>query len=311
MATDTRTLPSYLSSDADFRTWGQGIAAQLVAAGLVKTTDTGQIDLTTALKPTVIDTASGYEMYRFADALQSTSPIFVKVEYGVGGGVTRPSAYFTVGTGTNGAGALTGQISTRDGYGSSADRTAGELLNSYVSGSMSAGALGGRVTLFTNVLAAAGNTASLFHVERTRDGSGIATADGAIVWAGSARTKVSGNIRYAHQVLPFIAGVAVPAQFQSASTAWPGPQWVGGGGGVTGSIAAGVATGPMIESLGKTVFGCGLLYMSADLPGVAAVTVNHFGAAHTYLTQSQTLSNGGLYPGSNAGGNQSCMFPFE
>ena len=51
MTTDLRQLPAYLSNDADFRTWGQGICAQLTAIGLVKTSDTGQINWATAIKP--------------------------------------------------------------------------------------------------------------------------------------------------------------------------------------------------------------------------------------------------------------------
>jgi len=84
MATDTRNLPAFSNTDAEFRTWGSGIAAALQACGLVKTSDTGQIDWATVTRPGASHTAAGYEIYRFNDSLQATKPVLIKVEYGNG-----------------------------------------------------------------------------------------------------------------------------------------------------------------------------------------------------------------------------------
>lgn len=100
------------SSDATFRAWGSELSAKLQAAGLVKTTDTGQIDWATVARPTT-NTAAGYEMYRFNDALQATAPVFIKIEYGTGGSATTPITWIDAGTGTDGAGTLTGLGLTR------------------------------------------------------------------------------------------------------------------------------------------------------------------------------------------------------
>jgi hypothetical protein len=110
------------TDDATYRAWGLAIsnAIQASGSGLVKTTDTGQVDWTTATRPyTTSSTGSSvthYEIYKFNDTLQTTSPVFLRIGYGNAYGTS--SAAFTVamsiqiGTSTNGAGTLTGKTST-------------------------------------------------------------------------------------------------------------------------------------------------------------------------------------------------------
>lgn len=98
------------NSDALFRTWGSAVTAGLAASGLVKTSDTGQIDWATVNRPTSATTSAGYEIYRFDDTMQSTAPIYLRISYGTGittSGLS-PSLWFTAGTGTDGAGTITG-----------------------------------------------------------------------------------------------------------------------------------------------------------------------------------------------------------
>ena len=112
--TTTSTAVAYCTTDAQFRTIGSAIGSAIVAVNLIKTSDTGQINWTTVLKPTVINTVAGYEMFRFNDSLQSTAPVFIKIEYGIGNYTTSYlGLWITVGTGTDGAGNLTGNISNR------------------------------------------------------------------------------------------------------------------------------------------------------------------------------------------------------
>lgn len=163
MATDQRNLPAFFANDADFRAWGSGIAAQLAAIGLVRTADTGQINWSTVTKPAAINTAAGYEIWRFDDALQATKPVFIKIEYGVGGAVDRPSFWFTFGTQTNGAGTLGGQLSARNQSQSAGSKAAGVLLPSYCAGDASG------FRLCTNMDAVSGNHGMLLACERTRE----------------------------------------------------------------------------------------------------------------------------------------------
>src|SRR3954454_12687471 len=101
MPTDIRNLPAFISDDATFRTWGSGVAAQIAAMGLVQTSDTGQINWTTVTR-LAINTSAGYEVWRFNDALQSTKPVFIRLDYGIAGVADRPRIIARVGTATDG-----------------------------------------------------------------------------------------------------------------------------------------------------------------------------------------------------------------
>jgi len=105
----TRTYFSSYShaTVADFRIWGAELRTNLLAAGLVAGADTGQIDWVTVALP-AINVAAGYEIWRSPD-----SSLYYKLEFGTGGVVGQPQIWITVGTGSNGTGTLTGQLSTR------------------------------------------------------------------------------------------------------------------------------------------------------------------------------------------------------
>lgn len=97
------------SSDAGFRNWGSEFSGKAAACGMVQTADTGQINWTTITRGATINTAVGYEIWRL-----SSSNLYFKVEYGTGSvTLTSPSMWMTIGTGSNGSGTLTGQLSTR------------------------------------------------------------------------------------------------------------------------------------------------------------------------------------------------------
>lgn len=105
------------STSAGFQAWGSALSAAMQSCGLSQTSDTGQINWSTVAVPTTANTSAGYEIYQFTDALQSTYPIFVKIEYGTGPNQTTtgdyPQIWFTVGEGSNGSGTLTGTLTTR------------------------------------------------------------------------------------------------------------------------------------------------------------------------------------------------------
>lgn len=111
MTTKSWVSPIYHSTDAEFRAWAAEISAALSDVGMIKTSDTGQIDFSTAIRP-VVSAAAGYEIWRFNDSLQSTAPIFIKIEYG-SNNTTTPKIWITVGTGSDGAGVITGATVAR------------------------------------------------------------------------------------------------------------------------------------------------------------------------------------------------------
>jgi hypothetical protein len=106
------TTYSFVSSwsyvdDAAFRAWGSSFSNALLTVGLTKTADTGQIDWLTVTKPLANNTA-GYEIWRFNDALQSTMPIYMKFWFNSGTNIIYPTMNVQFGTGSDGAGNLTG-----------------------------------------------------------------------------------------------------------------------------------------------------------------------------------------------------------
>jgi len=107
MATYAGNFAFNHSSDANFRLWGLEVNARLAAVGLVQTADTGQINWASVARPGT-NTQAGYEIWRFNDSLQGSSPIFLRIGYGTGNNAGRMGMWLSVGTGTNGAGTLTG-----------------------------------------------------------------------------------------------------------------------------------------------------------------------------------------------------------
>lgn len=95
------------TDDVSFRAWGSEFSAALLAVGLTKTSDTGQIDWGTVAKPTA-NTDAGYEIWRFNDALQATQPIFMKFSFGTHSTLAKGRIRVVVGSGSDGAGNLTG-----------------------------------------------------------------------------------------------------------------------------------------------------------------------------------------------------------
>lgn len=166
-------------TDADFRAWAQVVHNMMENAGLVQTADTGQINLTTVTKPTANNGVGGYEIWRFDDALQATAPIFIRLEYGTSyynaSGAQAPQVTHIIGTGTNGAGTITGELvsSSRSGSTSSTSNDSTSSYPCYGSGDGS----------FVAMVMWPGWTESkyAFHgflVERSRDADGVPTGDG-------------------------------------------------------------------------------------------------------------------------------------
>jgi len=107
MATASTTTVIDHTSDAGFRTWAAEQIAQITAAGLTATADTGQINTTTATRPGT-NTNGGYSIFRFNDTLHATVPIFIRFDWGTGSAATTPRILVTTGSGSNGSGTITG-----------------------------------------------------------------------------------------------------------------------------------------------------------------------------------------------------------
>lgn len=195
-------------SDATFREWGLDLRTRMVAAGLVNTADTGQINFASVVRAGT-NANAGYDIFRFADTQQATAPIYIRVDYGTGSSTTAPRVQFTIGTGTNGAGTVTGTALTISRpFHSSAVQTTDTLRNSYIC------VVDGFLGIFWK--AGSSNTIGFLAVCRTIDASGVATATGAmVVWGGGIASSVT-----ATQALRFAATAqAFPAQTAVSLTA--------------------------------------------------------------------------------------------
>lgn len=190
MTTNTYSTLVAHTTDAEFRTWGAALAASMQAAGLVQTSDTGQINWTTVTRPAAINTVGGYEIYRFNDSLQGTYPIFLKIEYGTHTSTNIPGMWLTVGTGSNGSGTITGQSSTRvTVVGGGAVVSTSTAYPTYVC--VKDGFLG--VMWKVGAQTSAPQAMAYFAVARTVDDTGAETGDGYTVFARITTSSRSAN----------------------------------------------------------------------------------------------------------------------
>jgi len=199
MTTQSWSFAADHQSDAGFRLWGADFAAKLAAVGMVQTADTGQINWASVTRPGT-NTDGGYEIWRFADTMQATAPIFLRINYGTGSVATRPRIQIIVGTSSNGSGtiggtALTATLTTSAGTGTAT----GSSFTSYMAAGegyfwfawLAGGATTGLASAFCAVL-------------RTTDSAGAPTARGALILYPAGATSVTSS-NGGHQHLRFEA----------------------------------------------------------------------------------------------------------
>lgn len=167
MATATYTLAD-LSTDTPFRAWVTAVNNFLSAAGFVLVADSGDLDL-----GTVTAASGGYQVWRFADSLHATAPIYFKITYTQTGGDPRFS--LQLGDGSDGAGTLTNpgtNIANMEGN--------NHTNIVYMSGD------GDGSDAFLTILYPRSTTQGGFlMVERSRDADGTPNGDGAYFYLGS------------------------------------------------------------------------------------------------------------------------------
>lgn len=200
MATSTPSLLWANTTDTTFRSWGSGIHNALAAIGLVNTADTGQANWATVTKPVGTDTIKCYEIWRLNDALQATAPVFIKFEFGLsGGGVL--GIMISAGTGTDGAGNLTGAGARLWASNSAGDDSGANTC--YFSGDTDR-------FIFTLIHGTAAQSPVWF-LERLVNDSGVSTGEGIVYGCGCGNPVITlSTVVYAtgSQVIEF--GKAVP-----------------------------------------------------------------------------------------------------
>jgi hypothetical protein len=133
MATFSTNTPISNAASANMQAWiNELYTAFVTTLGLTQTGDTGQmaVPCVSAL-PGGANTAAGYYVFAFNDTLQASAPIYIKMECGTGTSTAVPGIFMTVGTGTNGAGTITGTVHPRSKW--SCDGALASTTNNYVS----------------------------------------------------------------------------------------------------------------------------------------------------------------------------------
>lgn len=282
------------SSDANFRSWGSYIAGRFAAVGLVQTADTGQINWTTVTAPLAVTTYQGYEIWRFADALQATAPVYFKIEYGsTNTSANNPGIRIVFGTGSDGVGNLTGTLSSATLYtaGVTASAGAGTIFGS------------GSTNRFVFLFFTGANPGMYWGFERTLDASGNVTNEG--VWMFSKPNANTGTLTI--QFWNRSTGVVGPTPGANTYAAmFPD---------TTGITGLQTIVSPIFPE--KGVFGNPILnicgYLTTDIATSSIATVYAYGVAHTYYfsvaaNSGQATNFRGPSPGS---AGESLAFRYE
>lgn len=157
------TLAQVISS---FTSLANGIAA----CGAVQTSDTGQLTISSI--SSINNSNFGYQVYRFADSNQSTAPIFFRIEFTQYNN-TSLGFNIQVGTGSDGAGNITGLTSPKMYFASNRYFTSG-VQTGYISGDCAASGGAPRNARIAWTFVEGPNVLSgmFFSLERTVDASG-------------------------------------------------------------------------------------------------------------------------------------------
>ena len=274
MATATVSRIYDNATDNNFKGWAQEISVQLAAFGWVKTSDTGQIDWNTVSRPTAANNAVGYEIWRMDDALQSTAPVFLKIEYGSGASsATQPGIWLQLGTATNGAGTLGGTTTTRAQLSSNGNSNIAQVMK-----------FSGAPNRFCCALAPEFNNAAsmiAFGIERLHNDAG-ADVDTGVALFGIANTATKFQA-----VMPKAGLGAAPAQENVLGAITP----------QSASSVRGTRFGlyPVFPFLGEMLnpLRNAVVYFNNEITAGLNITATHYGAAQVF------------YPVGGASGNYS------
>lgn len=284
LTTFTDTL---VSSDATFRTWASAWDTAIRAVGMVKVTQTGEINLATVTRPGSTNTKAGFFVYSFNDANQASYPCYIRVDFGVATSTSYPSLWVKIGTTVDGSGNLGGATSP-------SIQTQQHPTTPYisaVSGSTS------RLTIITSYTSGSYQYTSAYDIERICDATGADTTTGLVMtwikaYAGTNTNSVNG------QAVLYFTG-SQPAALDNSSgrsgvnsvfysSNNTSSQWANGA-----SVYCG-----LIYPVGRTahfpIQGL-MLYYPGDIPPTTTPTISLYGTNRTWyampLNSAQYLGN--------------------
>jgi hypothetical protein len=221
MTTATTNTPVSNAASANFRAWGLEMNTQLAAVGLTQTADTGQINWTTVALPAA-NTIAGFEIWRFNDALQATSPIFIKIQYGAASLTSTPLIQIQVGQGSNGSGTLTGTLMTNVAIAAAQQSSSTTNAPSFWAYNATYGVLWCSWKFgVNNASISADIPLAGFSLERSCDTNGNPTGDSVSLVTPNSSSVASLQAGDAIQTYSYLtSALLTPAVLTSALTAW-------------------------------------------------------------------------------------------
>jgi hypothetical protein len=287
MATSKFSITIDNTSDATFAAWASAVEDAILAMGWTVHAETGATDPhSSPARPT----AGSYlfRVYQPADALQTGSTTFyLRFDYGSQTAQTNPSYKFSLGTGTNGSGTLTGNVIAATTFPSAATAGSTSPFIGFASGDTD------RLALWLPAVSAHG---CLLVIERLKDSTGANTSDGVTMMF----YRESAGLNFA-QTIHFTAGLAPSLSMSTAATAAPP---------ALGSPNAGDSFNdelplspwyPVYGHFGNPLISVGCVNINGYGKLVFLATI--YGTVRTYMALSASGSGTTWVPGTLSGGN--------
>lgn len=279
MATTFNNSWAFTNASNGQRQWCQHVFDTIVTnGGWVQTADTGQVTISGMTTPGATNTKNGYIVVRTNDSLHSTRPIFIRIDFGSGSAANNPGMWFTIGTGSDGAGTITGK---RFDGGAIAAPQMTATASASVSNNYGAGADGAWFTLGMGIIGGGAGTAALaMSFERAKDASGAEDGDG-MIWVYGATSATINRVQYL-----FWAAVTQPTQETGVPTLVSGLNPTSFGGDIGVGLVFAMTGYARPAGLGMTI------WKTADLAIEGSAVVSIYGSNHTYKQQgSMTITS--------------------
>lgn len=205
--TFSKALQPSNSTNAHMRGWIGFIDRTLTNGGWVNTADTGQTAVASFTTPGGANTAAGYRIYRMADTLQATRPVFMRLDFGSAGTANHIGIWITLGPSTDGAGAI--QQAWFSAPTSSSATIQVSIHSATLTLPYSFGSAGtDRVGIaFAHSQASSEGFYFFFAIERTYGGDGLPNGDGLLlIYGDGAGTNINRYqyLRYDEVVQPAV-----------------------------------------------------------------------------------------------------------
>ncbi len=287
-----------VTNDANFRAWGSYISARMDAVGLTMTADTGQINWTTVLNPGATNTFAGYEIRTFTDSLQASAPVYFKIEYGEGTSADAPCVRVQFGSGSNGTGTLTGNLSTI--YYSAVSSVTGACIAQGSGGTARFCMVGGFTTT------ASGTYGMWFGFERSKDATGADTTEAVLLQFGqvTGASGAEGNARIWGVWNTSTGNVGLTTAHTAPCLFPPGTTGVTGTQTVIAPImhTKGVWMNPCLNWAG---------YYTGDIVALSSPSIYMYGTLHTYFAlQAANAASANAFQGVG-GGTEALLMRYE